>query len=486
MSTKFQCHYRLQVSWTEKNGQPMLAEITDPTTIKFDINKVMFQSDNTARIIVTNMDGAIRESLYQDKLYFGLDEATPRKTLTLEAGYDNKVTMVCLGWISECYSVRNGVDVETIIEVVDPDILTEYCSVTFEAGTSFKEAYDYLTSQMPSIKIGEYGELIGDFKVPTIFEGNTFVAINKLTGQHTFIDNGVINTLNDNEVLSDYGCYLIQGETGLLETPQRREAILEVRMLFEPTLKLGQMVEIKGEKTDNPNTSDDSTIFKFNGQYKIQEIHHNCTISGSEEGSRTTTLYLQYINLTTCSNVALTDNPQGSVPSVVKQNNITPINSKYSSTARDVFNQIQKFAGKVMNNPITNLITWKDIIYPTGSKNQPLDVMKNITIDKLARCEYLAVLLTNCLNSSPFKGKKIKITSGYRTPQNNTKTENSANNSNHVRQGFAAIDFQIPGVPIYQLHNYFTNKKNWAYGVGTYSWGLHVSTNPNERFKGKG
>lgn len=481
MSVKFQCHYKLQVSWTDKNGQPMLAEITDPTTIKFDINKIMFQSDNTARIVVTNMDGTIREALYQDKLYFGLDETAPRKMLTLEAGYGDRVTMVCLGWISECYSVRNGVDVETIIEVVDPDILTEYCSVTFEAGTSFKQAYDYLTSQMPNIQVGEYGELIGEFKVPTTFEGNAFVAINKLTGQHTFIDNGVINTLNDNEALSDYGCYLIQGETGLLETPQRREAILEVKMLFEPTLKLGQMVEIKGEKTNNPNTSDDSTVYKFNGQYKIQEIHHSCTISGSEEGSRVTTLYLQYMDLTTNSNVALTDNPQGSTPSVVKQGKVIPIDIKVSSDVRSIYRQIQMNNGNVPNNPITKLISWKDMIYPSGSKNTNASVKQNITIDKLAGCEAIATYLTEFVHNH-FPGKKINITSGYRTPANNARTENSANKSNHMKG--LAIDFNIPGVTIAQLHSEF--KKYWRYGLGTYSWGLHVSTNPRERFKGKG
>lgn len=470
---KFQCHYKLQASWTDKKGEPQLYTVQDPITIQFSVQKVQFQSDNSARIVVTNMDGAVREALYQDRLIFGSNRQI-KKLIVLDAGYGDMLATVCKGWISECYSIRQGTDVLTIIEVIDPDILSEYCSITFQSGTSFKEAYQYLTSQMPNLQVGECGELLGEFKTPVTFNGNTFVAINKLTGQHTFIENGVIHTLQDNETLSDYGCYLISGETGLLGTPRRREAILEVSMLFEPILRIGQLVEIKADKND-------STTFKFNGQYKILEIYHECTISGSEEGQRATNLLLQYLDFTTNSNVNLTNNPEGSPPSVVKNNKKQPITIKIGSAVQSIYRQIMKFNGNVPNNPITNLITWKDMIYPGGSKNTPANVQSTITLDKLARCEAIATLLTDFCNTY-FPGKRIKITSGYRTPQNNARTENSAKQSNHTKG--AAIDFNIPGVSIQQLHRVF--KSNWSYGLGTYSWGLHVSTNPRERFTGKG
>lgn len=470
---KFQCHYKLQASWTDEKGNPQLYIVQDPITIQFSVQKVQFQSDNSARIVVTNMDGAVREALYQDRLIFGSNRQI-KKLIVLDAGYGDMLATVCKGWISECYSIRQGTDVLTIIEVIDPDILSEYCSVTFQTGTTFKEAYQYLTSQMPNLQVGECGELLGEFKTPVTFNGNTFVAINKLTGQHTFIENGVIHTLQDNETLSDYGCYLISGETGLLGTPRRREAILEVSMLFEPTLRIGQLVEIKADKND-------STTFKFNGQYKILELYHECTISGSEEGQRITNLHLQYLEFTTNANVNLTSNPEGSPPSVVKNNKIQPITVKISSAVQSIYRQIMKFNGSVPNNPITNLITWKDMIYPGGSKNTPSAVKSSITLDKLGRCEAIATLLTDFVNTH-FAGKRISIHSGYRTPSNNTNTENSAKQSNHLKG--AAIDFHIPGVPIKTLHSVF--KSSWGYGLGTYSWGLHVSTNPRERFTGKG
>ena len=251
MFNKFQCHYKLTLQWFEKD-QPMQAIVTDPITIQFNVSKALFQSTNVAKITVINMDKSVRDCIYQDRLVF---DKTKAKMLTLEAGYGEKLTLICLGFIQECYSERQGVDFITNIEVLDPDILSEYTSVTFQAGTTFEEAYKYLASQFPNLQQGERGELVGTFQTPTVFEGNSFVAINRLTGGHTFIDNGKLNTLNDNETLTDYGAYLIESDTGLLETPKRREAILEINMLFEPSLRLGQMVEIKSE-----------TQSRFNGQ----------------------------------------------------------------------------------------------------------------------------------------------------------------------------------------------------------------------------
>ena len=465
MLDKFQCNYKLTLNWTSENGQPMQAVVTDPITIDFNVVKST-QAQSSTRINIYNLDGETREYLYKDIILLRPDENV--KWVTLEAGYGERLTLVSWGYIQQCYSQRQGVDFITSIEVIDPDILTEYCGVTFKEGTTFKEAYDYLIAQLPSLKVGETGVLAGELKVPTVFNGNTFLLLNKLTGRHTFVDNGVINTLGDNETLSDYECYYIAGETGLLETPKRYDNVLEITMLFEPTIRLGQMVEIKS-----------STQARFDGQYKVLGINHNCVISGSMDGTRTTTLQLEYIIGLPCSNVNLTDEPEGSQPSVVKNNTVEPIASKITSTVKSIYRQIMKFNGNVPNNPITNLITWKDMIY--SGKNTPTDVKNTITEGKLANCENIATKLTEFVNKH-FPGKTIKITSGYRTPQNNANTENSANKSNHVKG--AAIDFKINGISNKELHNKFL--KYWTYGLGTYSWGLHVSLNPRERFKGKG
>lgn len=454
MSSKFQCHYRLNISWKEENGQPQLYTVTDPVTIQFNVTKATFQSNNSARIVVTNMDGAVREAIYQDRLLYDI---SVRKMVTLEAGYGDRLAMVCLGWISECYSERNGVDVQTIIDVIDPDILTEYCSVTFEPGTSFEEAFKYLASQMPNLKIGEMGQLQGEFQVPTVFDGNTFVAINKLTGQHTFIDNGKLNNLNDNETLTDYDAYLLEDETGMLDAPKRRGAMLEINMLFEPSLRIGQMVEIKSKT---------STGYRFNGQYKIQGMTHDCTISGSEGGTRRTILYLQYINFLTNSNVNLTQNPAGSPPSKVINNKVEPLNTKVSAGVNQVFKYVMDNAGKIPSLAINSIITWADMI---GHNNKPNERVSDLTKGKLANCESVANRLMQ-FRDTYFSGKTITITSGWRSIANNNR-EGGVSNSQHLYG--RAIDFKISGVSASTVASVAKKSKMFSY-VKPYSTWTHV------------
>ena len=466
---KFQCHYKLMINWIDQNGEPKQAIVREPITIDFNVVKST-QSENSTQIIVYNLDGSTREAIYQDVIL--LDNNPYIKWVTLEAGYGEHLSLVTWGYIKECHSYRSGVDFITEMTVIDPDILTEHCGVTFEAGTTFDEAYKYLVSQLPSLKLGETGVLNGIFNVPTTFDGNTFLLINKLTGGHTFVDNGVINNLNDNETLSDYGCYYIAADTGLLETPKRYDAILEVTMLFEPTLRIGQMVEIQS-----------STQARFDGQYKLLGFTHKCLISGSESGTRTSVLQLQYIRDLTNSNINLTQNPTGSRPSTVKNNQIEPIDIKVGSDIRSIYEYIKNHNRQVPTGKagkITNRISWKEMIYPGGTDNKPQDVKKHITLSALANCKNIAEKLTDFANTY-LPNKKLKINSGYRTPENkfNRKKEGKLQASYHLTG--SAIDFKVDSISLVQLKNIF--RKPWRYGIGLhYGWGLHVSLNPNERF----
>lgn len=453
MYNKFQCHYKLTLQWFEED-QPVQTVITDPISIQFDIQKALFQSTNVAKIVVFNMDGEVRESIYQDRLVF---DKAKTKMLTLEAGYGDNLTLICLGYIQECYSERQGTDFVTTIEVLDPDILSQYTSVTFEAGTTFEEAYKYLASQFPNLQQGERGELVGEFQTPTIFEGNSFVAINKLTGGHTFIDNGVINTLNDNETLTDYGVYLIESDTGLLETPKRREAILEVNMIFEPTLRLGQMVEIKS-----------ATQSRFDGQYKINGISHKCSILSAEGGNRTTSIQLVYLDYLTNSNVNLTSNPTGKGPAKVVNNNIEPLNLKVSGSVENTYKFIKNHDGRIpetyVNKPLD--LKWKALI---GHNNKDIERLQELTRGKLANCEAIAQRI-QMFRDTYFPGKTVTITSGWRSAPNNER-EGGVSNSQHLTG--RAVDFKIAGTDAYTVYKTAKSSKMFSY-VGKYSTWTHA------------
>lgn len=452
IANKFQCHYKLTVKLDDNNGKTRIYTVTDPITISFNVSKVLFQSVNTATIVLKNCDREVREALYQDRLLF---DKTKTKMLTLEAGYGESLTLICLGYIQQCYSERVGTDFITSIEVLDPDILTEYTSVTFKEGTTFQEAYSYLASQFPNLKVGECGQLQGEFKSPTVFEGNAFVAINNLTGGHTFIDNGVINTLNDNEVLKGYSAFVLNADTGLLGTPKRYDAVLEVNILFEPNLRLGQLVEIQSY-----------TQSRFNGQYKINGITHSCTISGAESGTRITTLQLLYIRYLTNSNENITGNPKGSATSFIVNNNAQPLNSIINSDITGIYQEIIKNNGVIPNKRINRLITWQDML---KQDNKPADIVKELTPSIMANCVGLADRLVKFVTTE-FAGHKLVIISGWRTTINNKK-EKGKDNSQHLKG--RAIDFKINGIPAKTVFEKAKTSKLFN-GVGEYPTFTHI------------
>ena len=452
LQNKFQCQYRLLLDYIAKDNETRQSVVTSPITIHFNVKKELFKSINSGRIEIYNLDLETQTYIYQDKLL--LEQGTDKK-VELMAGYGNTLTTCLQGRIQECYSERVGTDMVTTIDVIDTDILNQHASVTFEAGTTRQEAINYLYSQMPNLKVGETGQFGGIFNTPTTFSGNAFYVINQVTGGHTFIDNGVINSLNDNEVLSNYGVYLIQSDTGLLGTPKRREAVLEVEMLFEPTIRMGQLVEIKSE-----------TQSQFNGQFKVVGIEHDCVISGSTGGKRTTKLQLLYIEFLTNSNVNVTGNPQGSSPSYIINNKATPLNSKITSSVENAYKYIKNNSGAVPPGKAGNIITWADMV---GHGNSPNERYTEITKGDLANCAAIAQRVENFIYSY-FRGKSFKVSSGWRSKENNAR-ENGASRSQHLVG--RAIDLVVNGVSANKVYATAANSNMFNY-VGSYSGHTHV------------
>ena len=71
------------------------------------------------------------------------------------------------------------------------------------------------------------------------------------------------------------------------------------------------------------------------------------------------------------------------------------------------------------------------------------------------------------------KAVNVEDHSGYRTPTHNKKAGGSAN-SRHM-YGVAA-DFHVVGVAHKTVYDYLNKKYPNKYGIGLYSWGIHVDT----------
>ena len=308
MIKQFDARYRVTVY---SNTETTIVEY--PITCKFNVVRGVFSQSSKATIQLYNLAPKTRNQIFQDQL--NLDKSK-WKYVHLEAGWNGTMSLIFRGRIMQAYSFKSGgqTDVITEIQAVALDIFDYGTYHTFAAGTTFKDALKTMASDMPNVVLGNTGNLEGTFQTPTTFSGSAISQINKLTGGHSFVDNGMLNTLMTNEVI-DVPVPVISDSTTLLETPMRRDANLEVKTLFLPDLIAGQLVEVKSEVQT-----------QFNGQYKLVGFTHDCLISPTQAGSRTTQLTLWIGPLLPNANIALTGQTQTQQFSKVKGEKVSPVN----------------------------------------------------------------------------------------------------------------------------------------------------------------
>lgn len=277
MTDKLNRRYRLLI-----NTDQGIVEITDPLTLKFTVNRGIFSSLNSGKFMIYNLAAKTRNKLFQDK-YKMKGDSLLYKSIILQAGY-NELPTIFKGNLLESYSFRRGGDIIQQIESLDGIFgqLNSFTNLTLKKGTTFNEALDKISNDFTNLKKGVFSNFDKIFKKPFSIFGNSFDEIKKFIQDEAdvFIDNEKVSILKKNEGVVGQ-IQLINSESGLLGTPMRRNTFLQVEMIFEPRLTIGQFVEIKSEI--NP---------AYNGQYKIVGITHDGTISGAISDDLKTTLQL--------------------------------------------------------------------------------------------------------------------------------------------------------------------------------------------------
>lgn len=447
MIQQFNAKYRVTVF---SNTETTIVEY--PLACKFTVTRGVFSDSNRATIQLYNLGLSTRNQIFQDQLT--LDQSK-FKYVHLEAGYNDNLSLIFKGRILQAYSFKSGqTDVITEIQATALDIFDRQTSHTFEAGTTFKEAHNRMASDMPNVIVGNLGNLNGQFKTPTTFDGVALEQLNTLTGGHTFVDNGVLNTLMDNEVI-DVPVPIISSQTNLLETPMRRDANLEIKTTFLPDIIAGQLIEI--DSTISPN---------FNGQFKLVGFTHDCLISPTIAGSRTTQMTLWIGSMLPSANLNLNQQKPQQF-SKVKNESVTPVTIKEPADVRGVYNYIKNNNGNIPNRKITRNISWKEMI---GNDNTNSERFNELSIAKLSNVYSIAHTFQQVLDRH-FPGRTVKINSGWRSTNNNSHW-NGNPKSKHLSG--LAIDFRIPGLPTNQVFNIF--KSIWNGKILYYAKGdfIHI------------
>lgn len=259
--------------------------IESPLTIRFNITRGG-NSRPHMDLQIYNLNESSREAIRHDRF-----SSRKLQKIVLEAGYDN-LSVVFRGDIFSASSTReNETNIVTYIDARDGgfDISNTKTYQTIQKNTTYKDVFMALIAQFPTLKPGSIGSIDGTALRPVVLVGNTWQLANKVCNGNCFVDLGEIHVLKSGEAIvrkdlqtkGPASVPIIGPETGLLGTPQREDAFISVKTLFEPTIIIGEIVQLKSQ-----------VMPFYDGQYKVIGINHNGIISGAINGTCYTTFSL--------------------------------------------------------------------------------------------------------------------------------------------------------------------------------------------------
>ncbi len=270
-----------------------------PFTVEFTIKRENLATAQTANFKIYNLAEKTRDIIYKE-WFNGADYAA----IQFRAGYkDQFVPLIFNGTVRQAYSSRVGRNnIVTEIEAYDGGFAqsNSFSNFTLSPGALLSDTIIRLNSDLiktfPTPILGTLPKFVN--QRASVFCGPTYSLIQNLlpVGVNATIDNNQLKVLGNNDCFKlNNQIFVISSATGLLDIPMRQGNFIQVKMLFEPRLTIGQQVQL---------ISEDIPI--YNNIYPIQGITHEGIISPSVNGPLTTTvnLYLGPNGATT-----LTGNP---------------------------------------------------------------------------------------------------------------------------------------------------------------------------------
>ena len=268
---KFIRRYRIEI--ISPFGDNITVE--PPFSVKFNITRNTLASANKTELTIYNLSPSTRSKIFKDRYQF-----SDIWQLTIWAGYET-LYRCFRGNIFESTSSKIGPDWVTTIDGFDGlnALQNSFTSESFAAGTDRSDIIQSLVETMPNIALGTIGVSgQGSITRGQSFVGNSFRAIQELTNNNAFIDENILNVLNNDETLGDFAYNFDQRQ--LFATPRRRNTLLDVTTLFNPEIQIGYLAQLTSQEAI------------YNGAYKIMGFTHDVEILSNKNGKATTDAFL--------------------------------------------------------------------------------------------------------------------------------------------------------------------------------------------------
>ena len=282
MTDKFFPTYELEIQTS--NGSIVIpSDDKRYFNIEATVNYSYSESPNTCDITIYNLNKTSRDAIFFDSF----DYMQFRK-MTFKAGYGGNLQMLFNGNIKEAYSDRSGADVQTKVSGWDNFWYNNnYVNETVQAGANRGKVIDTI---LQSIDTGQGVAKLVRSKFEDedsnlrseALKGRPQDLIKERIPQDAslFFDDNKIFVLKDNDVIGKEGNIpLINSETGLLGVPVKRNRIVEFKMIFEPSLRIGRAFELQSSFSD-----------KLNGVYKVLSVSHSLSLGENMGGENVTTV----------------------------------------------------------------------------------------------------------------------------------------------------------------------------------------------------
>lgn len=270
---KYQRWYELLYCFDVSNN--LWLRITLPIALDFEISRNNLASTNTCRFTLYNLSKNTRDLMFRDVLDIGkpynpketgfievgkaeetikekVGESKLRNYVQLFAGYKSSKTMylVFSGCVLSAYSYKQGVDYVTEINgysVNLKDPLT-YISYIAKAGSTYESVIRNIATQLIGLEEVKIDETLGRklFEKDTVIMGTAEDILINQFGFKPYVDNNCLNVFSDSTIIKNEGDKVITltADKGLLESPRRTQNGVKINMLFEPSLRVGQIVSL--------------------------------------------------------------------------------------------------------------------------------------------------------------------------------------------------------------------------------------------------
>ena len=244
---------------------------------QFSVKRDTLASANKGNVTIFNLGPKTRWKLYKDRYTFA-----EYWQLVIKAGYGNRLERIFQGNIYECFSYQQGTEWITKIDAFDglSGITNGFTSQSVDRNTDKKNIISSIIRDMPNVLEGALGgPTQGDpSSRGKVLLGPSSQVLSEETGGQYFIDNEMVNVLDDDEVLTDQ--VIILDSKQLFGTPRRRDTFLDCSILFLPKMQVGVICEVRSKERI------------YNGQYKVMGFSHDVTVSSATCGTATTKISL--------------------------------------------------------------------------------------------------------------------------------------------------------------------------------------------------